>query len=388
MPARWRVGLALAVVLAAAALSAAPAWAAYTWEGTWSSTFGEMQMDADGSGFYPNGFISGGITGDQGRTNKGTWRTFQDSFGGNYVFNLNESGKAFTGTYDSDGACDSPPCSWDGACTSGPCLQNSADEPERTGPFVTLGDLRGKVEVALRQGAWQPATPGMKLRQSDKIHTGFKSGATLTFPDGSTVRMEPMSLILLEKFSRADAQGFRVRVFLKLGDVKASVSRLRGSHADFEVKTPTTTTSSRGTKFSVLYTGSSTLVAVTESSVDVTARNGRTVVVPAGMQTDSTAKRVAEPVKIGHGETRGGLSVTQALERLTGKLAKKLKACKFGVTSNRLSPAKRGWNGALVIVGKRQGIDDKPKGTAKFRVRGRKVTARNALARKIRGSCP
>ena len=128
MPARWRVGLALTVVVVAAAVTAGvPAFAAYTWEGTWSSTFGEIKMNASGGGTYPGGTISGGIQGDEGRTNKGTWK--ESSSNGTYEFHMSEQGRLFDGTYErSEGGCVFPPCDWDGQCISGPCLQNSSPE--------------------------------------------------------------------------------------------------------------------------------------------------------------------------------------------------------------------------------------------------------------------
>lgn len=252
---------------------------------------------------------------------------------------------------------------------------------------VTLGDLARKVEVAFGGGAWEPATGGMKLKKGDKIHTGFKAGVTLTFPDGSTIRVLPMSLVEIQDLSRGADNRLRVRIWLRLGELAAKVNRLPGAAGDFHVKTPTTTASVRGTKFSVLHDGTATIVAVTESSVDVTANNGRRVVVPAGKETRSTAKSVSTPVAIGHGEKRGGFTAAQARKRLAAKLATGLRACKFDVVSSRLAPAKGGWNGSFVIVGARQGIDDKPKGTAKYRLRGKRVSAANPLAKRIARGC-
>jgi hypothetical protein len=254
-------------------------------------------------------------------------------------------------------------------------------------PVVTVAGIERKVEVQRGGGGWEPATPGMRLQKGDKVHTGFKAGVTLTFPDGSTVRLGPMSFLAFDDFSRDAGKKIRVRLLLKSGEVKAQVMRLPGAYGDFQVKTPTTTASIRGTKFSVLYDGSATTVAVTESKVLVTAKNGRKRVIPAAKQTSSTAKRVSKAVKIGRGDKRGGVTAVQARERLVANVAKGLKACKFDALSNRLAPAKGGWSGGFVIVGAKQGIDDKPKGTAKFRLEGKKVSAGNALAEKIARSC-
>ena len=128
-----RGGLALvAAVLGVAGVLAvaATAQAAYTWAGTWNSTFGPIYMDANGAGSYPDhsGTLSGGVSGLDGRTNSGTWD--QPTKSGTYEFNMSEPGKGFTGTYeDTGGGCVFPPCTWDGTCTAGACLGNGPDPP-------------------------------------------------------------------------------------------------------------------------------------------------------------------------------------------------------------------------------------------------------------------
>ena len=69
------------------------------------------------------------------------------------------------------------------------------------------------------------------------------------------------------------------------------------------------------------------------------------------------------------------------------KVAKRLKKCSFDVVSARLAPAKGGWAPSLVIVGAKQGIAAKPKGTARLRLKGRKLRGRNKLARRLLHGC-
>jgi hypothetical protein len=130
-----RIGAALALL--ALALLALPGGSSGdssspTWEGTWSSTFGDIKMTASGSGTYPNcGTISGSISGDEGRTNKGTWQ--ECSSNGKYEFHMSGSGLTFDGSYtrgESD-SCVFPPCTWDGTCISGACLENDDPAPAR-----------------------------------------------------------------------------------------------------------------------------------------------------------------------------------------------------------------------------------------------------------------
>jgi hypothetical protein len=160
-----------------------------------------------------------------------------------------------------------------------------------------------------------------------------------------------------------------------------------GARGDFDVKTPTTTASVRGTKFVVFYDGSATVVAVTQSSVAVRANSGRQVVVPAGKEATSTAKRVSKPVKVGHGERRGGVTAETAFDRLGAHLAVGLKRCGFDVVSGQLDPAPGGWSGSFVIVAAGDGVGDKTKGTAIFGLKGTRFRAANDLAKQILAGC-
>jgi hypothetical protein len=227
----------------------------------------------------------------------------------------------------------------------------------------------------------------MQLRSGDRVHTGFKAGVVLTFPDGSRLRVGPMTLLIIRDVHKGPEGGVHVRVWLRLGEVTAEVNRSTGAASDFNVKTPTTTTSSRGTVFSVFYDGTATTTTVTEHSVQVTAGNGTSVIVGEGMESRSTARSVAAPVPIGTGFKRGGLTEQQALGRLTAGIASGLSRCGFGVVGSRLAPAKGAWTASVVIVRARQGIAAKPKGTARFRVAGNHVRARNGLARRIARGC-
>ena len=125
---RWRVGLALAPVLVVAAVvNGVPAYAAYTVGGRLEQHLRRHQDERQRLRDVSGGSISGGISGDEGRTNKGTWQ--ESSTNGNYEFHMSESGRSFDGTYErSEGGCVFPPCDWDGQCISGPCLQNSSAE--------------------------------------------------------------------------------------------------------------------------------------------------------------------------------------------------------------------------------------------------------------------
>lgn len=112
---------------------------------------------------------------------------------------------------------------------------------------VVVAQLDRKVEISRNEGVFEPAVAGMKLSKGDRVHTGFKSTCVLGFPDGSLVEVQPMSLLQLDKI---DVSGIatRARMLLRTGEVKAQVNRSTGARGDFQVQTPTTTASVRGTE--------------------------------------------------------------------------------------------------------------------------------------------
>lgn len=112
---------------------------------------------------------------------------------------------------------------------------------------LVVTKVERKVEVSRNEGAWEPATKGMKLLPGDRIHTGFKAVCGVKFPDGSALEVKPMSLVLLQKLQDGDGGRLKSRVWLRLGEVSAQVNRSSGAAADFNVKTPTSTASVRGT---------------------------------------------------------------------------------------------------------------------------------------------
>jgi hypothetical protein len=258
---------------------------------------------------------------------------------------------------------------------------------EAAGDRVTLSSVNRKVEVSRNESGWESAANGMELGNGDRVHTGFKAGVTVNFPDGSRLFVNDMTLLEITEVGKGPEGGIRARLLLKTGEVKAQVNRSTGARGDFNVKTPTSTASVRGTKFSVAYDGTATTVAVTESSVTVTANGGASIIVPAGMETRSTASSVTPVAPIGKGFKSGGLSSRDALARVSSKLTAGLKRCKLSVVSNRLAPVTGGWSAQLVIIRAGQGIESKPRGTARFQIKGTRVSSGNSLAKRIAGGC-
>ncbi|MCS7263206.1 MAG: FecR domain-containing protein [Armatimonadetes bacterium] len=116
---------------------------------------------------------------------------------------------------------------------------------------------------------WIAPEPNMALRDKDLVRTGANGTATLVFPDGSAVQLEPNTEfeVRLLDFFRG---GTRDRSFMvRMGSVIAYVSQFFGAKSQGTVCTPTAVAAVRGTGFRVVYEPSTqqTYLQVVDGSV-------------------------------------------------------------------------------------------------------------------------
>jgi hypothetical protein len=188
-----------------------------------------------------------------------------------------------------------------------------------------IGKSDRKVKVSRDGGGYFPLEKDEYVRVGDRILTSFKASVTLQAPDGSTIEVKPYSLIRVDELNETG----KARLFI-LGEIKANVGGSRSIGSDFNVTTPTSTASIRGTKFSVLYdpVADVSLVSVTEHAVDVTPAEGTLVNVPEGMEAESTGTAVGPVVKIGlAGTPVGAVGRSSAREYVLKVLAKAEDSC-------------------------------------------------------------
>lgn len=145
----------------------------------------------------------------------------------------------------------------------------------------------GRVNVVPDGKGAEPAKMGMTLSDRDIVATGPKSAATVTFPDGSVIELEPNTRFEVRTLDFARG-GRRDRSFMvHAGAVFARFSHYFGAGAGSEgtVCTPTAVAAVRGTGFRVVYDRSQrlTYIAVVE---------GRVVLRTAGGETQSNAGQV------------------------------------------------------------------------------------------------
>jgi len=135
---------------------------------------------------------------------------------------------------------------------------------------ATLVSFSGSVSVFQNTtNQWVTAKPEMALRDKDVVRTGANGTATLVFPDGSAIQLEPntdFEFRLLD-FVRG---GVRDRSFMvRFGSAVAYVSQFFGTKSQATVCTPTAVAAVRGTGFRVVYDPATkqTIVQVVDGSV-------------------------------------------------------------------------------------------------------------------------
>ncbi len=167
------------------------------------------------------------------------------------------------------------------------------------GAATTLTVLSGDVEVR-HAGAttFAPAADGDVVNAGDEIRTGERSRAVLTYFEGSTVTLEPSTVLLVES-AESRSGGTVVRMLQLAGRTWHVVTKLASPGSRYEVETPASTASVRGTEFEVSVVMAETTITTAEGAVMalVDARSqGRDIVsVPVTAGMTQTQRRDAPP---------------------------------------------------------------------------------------------
>jgi hypothetical protein len=175
---------------------------------------------------------------------------------------------------------------------------------------MTLTILGGTADVARGAGGFARGADGQVLSAGDRVRTADAGHAVVTFLDGSTVEIEPATTITVIQATAAASGAITIQLEQSIGRTWSSVQRLVRADSKFELRTPATTATVRGTGFAtdVLASGATT-VTTTDGIVEVSAQ-GTTVVVPAGSLTTvqpSSTPSPPEPAPRAQNTLRFGL---------------------------------------------------------------------------------
>jgi hypothetical protein len=154
---------------------------------------------------------------------------------------------------------------------------------------ATLAVLSPAIDAQKGSGEFTPALDGDILSNGDFVRSTKDGRAVLTFFDGSTLSVDPASLVKVLTLNRLANGGIQLLVEQTLGRSWAAVSKLKTPDSKFEIKTPTSIAAVRGTSFETGVTlnadgTSSATYKVDEGEVLVTANAGGSVSVAAGQQ--------------------------------------------------------------------------------------------------------
>ncbi|HZP97880.1 MAG TPA: FecR family protein [Candidatus Limnocylindria bacterium] len=164
---------------------------------------------------------------------------------------------------------------------------------------TTLTIIGGDVSVRHGPTAFVAAADGEVLNEGDAVRTGNDGRAVLTYFEGSTVTIEPASEIAIDAASAAPDGGTIVVMTQSAGRTWHVVTKLITGSSKYEVRTPASTASVRGTEFQVDSSSDTTTVTTTEGTVvqhvPDPLQPGATVDVPVTAGTTQTQKRHAPP---------------------------------------------------------------------------------------------
>lgn len=146
---------------------------------------------------------------------------------------------------------------------------------------ATFQAVNGKVEIQRSGGSWEPAQVGMAIDRETTVSTGFGASATLALAD-SELQVEQLTRMTLVRLVESSDE-VDTEVFLGVGRVSANV-RTAERRQNFEVRSPLSTASVRGTRFR--FDGQR--LRVTEGSVAFSNRYGQSKSVGAGQQSTIT----------------------------------------------------------------------------------------------------
>lgn len=135
------------------------------------------------------------------------------------------------------------------------------------GSSTTITVIGG--EVSVRHGAtsqFVAAVDGEILNPGDAVRTGTDARAVLTYFEGSTVTVEPNTELAIDAAS-AQGNDTIVQMTQTAGRTWHVVTKLVTGNSKYEVRTPASTASVRGTTFTVDTDGTTTTITTGEGTV-------------------------------------------------------------------------------------------------------------------------
>ncbi len=162
---------------------------------------------------------------------------------------------------------------------------------------------QGDVSMVQPDGSKRPldAAPGSRLPEGARLQVGPAAAVSLRLADGTLIRVRPASDVQLLQLRRRGSAGSVQSVLgVRGGGVESAVTPRPAQDRRFEVRTPTATTSVRGTHFRVdLAPSGDTLTSVDDGSVAVQPPSAAASAPPAALLTHGQGVAVAAGGQVG-----------------------------------------------------------------------------------------
>lgn len=166
------------------------------------------------------------------------------------------------------------------------------------GASTTLTIISGLVSVGSTGRDFGVAADGAIIVVGDTIRTGIDGRAVLTYFEGTTVEIEPSSELTIDA-AGAGSDGSTVLLMTQnIGRTWHVVTHLLSGTSKYEVRTPASTASVRGTQFEVAVTPEATTVTTSEGRVATSdpAQVTEVLVTPGLTTTTRKGERPTPPV--------------------------------------------------------------------------------------------
>jgi len=180
-----------------------------------------------------------------------------------------------------------------------------APEADALAAASTLSALQGDVSIRHADGSVTRANDGGIIVAGDTIRTESGAFAEITYFEGSTVRIEASTELVVEKLSTESDGGTVIAMSQAIGRTWHVVTKLITGSSRYEVHTPSSTATVRGTIFAVdvqlepegvAATVTTSEGTVVHSASDPAHTGGTTSVrVTAGQQSKVTRDKSTEP---------------------------------------------------------------------------------------------
>lgn len=187
----------------------------------------------------------------------------------------------------------------------------------RPDALVNVTTTQGQLFVAGEEDAasWELAPAGMALHAGQHLRTPENSVAVLTFFEGSQLRLEPGTELVLDSLEREGNGALSVSITQVAGKTYHSVVPRSDQKADYVVHTPAGTALVQGTLFGVFVEGTGEALYLVERGQIVVRGAGQEVVLPAGQLTIAIPGQAPAPgasQALWSGETITPASITQS----------------------------------------------------------------------------